>query len=155
METPMKKFILKCSGAIRSLKTDPRHFLKKLKPYMFHAKSGIINLNGIDFEIDLGLDPVMQSMYFGLYQYEITSLMKRILKEGDTFIDVGANVGYISAFALGLVGGCGNVHAFEPVPRYVSRLRALQRNNSDANLHVNGVALGEMEGTAKISITNL
>ena len=155
METHMKQLVSKCSRAIRTLRSDPRYFLRKVKPYVFRPKSGTISINGVYFDIDLKLDPAMGNMYFGLYQYEMTNLMKRLLKEGDTFIDVGENVGYISAFALGLVGGSGHVHAFEPVPRYFSRLRALQQNNPGANLHVNAVALGERQGTSKIAITSL
>jgi len=122
---------------------------------VFRAKSGLIKINGINFNIDLELDSAMHSMYFGSYQPEITSLLKRFLREGDTFIDIGSNVGYISAFALGLVGKAGNVHSFEPVPQYFSRLRKIQEDNLDYSLHVNEVAVGKHEGTAKIAVTNL
>lgn len=122
---------------------------------MFRAKSGLIKVNGINFHIDLELDPTMSSMYFGFYSYPLTSILRKLLREGDTFIDVGANVGYISAFALGLVGKSGSVHAFEPVPQNLARLRKVQEDNPDYSLHVNGVAVGEREGKASIAVTNL
>lgn len=75
--------------------------------------------------------------------------------EGDTFIDIGANIGYFSAIALGIVGKDGNVHAFEPVPRYAERLRQVHEDNPDYRLHINEVALGDYDGTARIAITNL
>jgi FkbM family methyltransferase len=126
-----------------------------MKPYVFRAKSGLIEVNGINFNIDIELDASMSNMYFGCYETELTNLLYRFLRKGDTFIDIGANVGYISTYALGLVGRDGNVHAFEPVPQYLSRLRKIQEDNPGYSLHVNGVAVGEREGTANIAVTNL
>ena len=57
-------------------------------------------------------------MYYGSYAVPIVETMKRTLRPGDTFLDVGANIGYLSAIAAGLVGVTGQVHCFEPVPDY-------------------------------------
>ncbi len=51
-------------------------------------------------------------MWAGAYERELVHLMKRTLKSGMTVIDVGANIGYLSALAAGLVGNTGQVHAF-------------------------------------------
>jgi FkbM family methyltransferase len=94
-------------------------------------------------------------MYRGTYQSKVTRLLKRFLRDGDTFIDVGANVGYVSAFGLGLVGKTGQVHAFEPVPRYFDLLRRVQQDNPSFRLDVNGTALGDKPGVATIAVTKL
>jgi FkbM family methyltransferase len=151
----MAQFMKRANKALTLLLTDPPNFWRRIKPYVFKSKSGRIQINGINFNIDLELDSVMRSMYFGGYQFEITRLLNRFLKDGDTFIDVGANIGYISAFALGLVGKSGEVHSFEPVPQYLKRLQNIQKDNPAYRHHINGVALGEREGTATISVTNL
>lgn len=39
-----------------------------------------------------------------------------LLKPGDVFIDVGANIGVYTKFCSGLVGPSGEVHSLEPVP---------------------------------------
>jgi FkbM family methyltransferase len=97
----------------------------------------------------------MRIMYFGSYQYEITDILQRFLRKGDTFVDIGANIGYISTFALGLVGQSGNVHSFEPVPRYFDRLKQIQQNNPEYNLYVTNKAVGEIKGTATIAVNNI
>ena len=153
--TTMKMFIKRFVRALKLLFTDPYNFLLRTKPYVMKAKSGKIQINGIHFNIELELDSAMHSMYFGGYQLEITRLLKKYLKEGDTFVDVGANIGYISAFALGLVGKTGEVHSFEPVPQYFERLKNIKKDNPSYRHYINGVALGENEGTATISVTNL
>jgi FkbM family methyltransferase len=94
-------------------------------------------------------------MYHGLYQREIASLLKKYLRQGDTFIDVGANIGYISAIALSLVGKTGEVHSFEPVPRLFKRLLMLQEDNPEYHIYTNNIALGDEEGVSRIAVTNL
>jgi len=94
-------------------------------------------------------------MYLGAYEIEIVEAMRKILKSGDTFIDVGANIGYLSTVALGIVGKIGQVHSFEPVAQYFSKMKDALLLNPGYNFFVNQCALGELEGVTKISVTNL
>lgn len=48
-----------------------------------------------------------------LYQPEVSLFLMRVLQEGDSFIDVGANVGFFSVMAGRLVGQQGWVCSFE------------------------------------------
>ena len=149
--------------ALHLLRTDPRAFVHRIGRYLnargSHkrrpARSGRIQVNGVNFDIDLGLDPRVRQMFYGTYGAEVTGVLRRFLRPGDAFIDAGANIGYITAFGLGLVGRAGEVHAFEPVPRYARRLRQVQTDNPESHLRVNEMALGETPGTAAIAITSL
>jgi len=87
-------------------------------------------------------------MWAGAYERELVRLMKRTLKSGMTVLDVGANIGYLSALAAGLVGNSGQVHAFEPMPQNVSRLRQNLRAFCWARLYP--CAVGETQGKATI-----
>ncbi|MFK0729779.1 MAG: FkbM family methyltransferase [Gloeotrichia echinulata IR180] len=151
----MNRFIQKAGKALSLGLSDPYALLTAVKPYLFQPKSGRILLNSVAFDIELDLDPVMRAMYFGAYQMHVASFMKKHLKKGDIFIDVGANVGYISAYAMGLIGQTGQVHAFEPVTEYFERLKNVQKNNPDYRLYINKVALGEREGISTIAVTNV
>jgi FkbM family methyltransferase len=62
-------------------------------------------------------------MWAGAYEPELVNLFKKVLKPGMIVLDVGANIGYFSALAAALVGNCGQVHAFEPAPPCVPRLK--------------------------------
>ena len=62
-------------------------------------------------------------MWAGAYEAELVSFLKRTLKPGMTGLDLGANIGYFSVIAAGLVGDHGQVHAFEPMPQNFDRLR--------------------------------
>jgi FkbM family methyltransferase len=87
-------------------------------------------------------------MWAGAYERELVQLMKRTLKSGMTVVDVGANIGYLSALASGLVGNTGQVHAFEPMPQNVSRLRQNLSAFRWARLYP--CAVGEAPGKATI-----
>lgn len=62
-------------------------------------------------------------MWAGAYEKELVSLLKKTLKPGMTFLDLGANIGYFSVIAAALVKHKGHVHAFEPLPQNLARLR--------------------------------
>ena len=92
-------------------------------------------------------------MWAGAYERELVQLMKRTLKSGMTVLDVGANIGYFSALASGLVGNSGQVHAFEPMPQNLSRLR--QNLSAFCWAHSYPNAVGDATGTAVIYFNEL
>jgi FkbM family methyltransferase len=66
------------------------------------------------------------------YELEATQALVQLLRLGDWFLDVGANIGFLTLTAVRLVGPTGRVIAVEPNPRLVKRLReAIQRNAID------------------------
>lgn len=71
------------------------------------------------------------SLYFGNIPYEpqTTEYLCRYLRPGGVFADVGANHGYFTILAAGLVGERGRVFAFEPNPPVFERLATHVRLN--------------------------
>jgi len=65
------------------------------------------------------------SFSLGTSEPEVQDVLTRLLKPGDVFYDVGANVGFYTVLASKLVGAHGRVYAFEPVP---DNVRAIERN---------------------------
>jgi FkbM family methyltransferase len=61
----------------------------------------------------------------GIWEPYETSLLLGLLRRGDVFVDVGANIGYFSVLAASLVSAEGAVFAFEPEPE---NFRLLQAN---------------------------
>jgi len=51
-----------------------------------------------------------------LFEEELERYLRREMRRGDTFIDVGCNVGQVSVLAAAIVGTSGRVHAFEANP---------------------------------------
>lgn len=110
-------------------------------------------MNGVLFEYDLADYRGTAPMYFGSYAPLIIEAMKKYLPPGGVFIDVGANIGYLSAIAAGFVGTCGEIHSFEPVPAYCERLHRLAELNPHHRIFPNACAAGELAGTCAIYVT--
>ncbi|MDQ2912364.1 MAG: FkbM family methyltransferase [Chloroflexota bacterium] len=72
--------------------------------------------------------------------------------QGDWVVDIGANVGNVTADLCRLVGRRGSVWAIEPVPRNVSRLIDLCGRNDLPQLRVFPVALGDATHSADLRL---
>jgi FkbM family methyltransferase len=110
-------------------------------------------IGNVLFEYDLAEYHGTAPMFFGSYSLLVVNAMKRRLRRGDIFIDVGANIGYLSAVAADLVGPAGQVHAFEPVDAYFEKLRRLATLNPDYSIQLNACAAGEAVGKREIFVT--
>lgn len=77
-----------------------------------------------DLRIKLDLDEwIQQHIYFlGYFDHYGVLCLKNNLKEGDVFIDAGANIGSYTLIAAKQVGSTGRVFAFEPAGEIYNRL---------------------------------
>jgi FkbM family methyltransferase len=62
-------------------------------------------------------------MVYGRYAPELVALLAELVQPGDSVMDVGAQLGYISSILARLVGSNGRVHSFEPDPNALLHLR--------------------------------
>jgi len=88
--------------------------------------------------------------YFGVWEPHITRWVRRRLRQGDTFIDVGANIGYYTLLASRCVGPAGRVVAIEASPTI---FRALQDNlarNRVRNVRAVNVAASDRRGVVRL-----
>ncbi len=91
--------------------------------------------------------------YFGsLYDWHEMRFLRRYLRPGDGFVDVGANIGTYTLLAASLVGPRGSVDAFEPSPVAAGRLRESVTLNQLSNVCVHETAIGDANGTTEFSI---
>lgn len=90
-------------------------------------------------------------LYSRYHELPLLLFMNAILRPGDSFVDVGANLGLVSLHAWRLVGSTGSVIAFEPNPDVRERLRA-HVSSSHASVTVDGRALGDGDGEFELSV---
>lgn len=83
----------------------------------------------------------------GDYDPKLTWLCRRLLRPGDTVLDVGANHGVITAYAARLVGPSGVVHAFEPQPELALLMRRSMVLNDYRQVTVHALALSDINGS--------
>ena len=89
------------------------------------------SVNGLSIAIDTAEGSVSPQVASG-YEPHVSYTLHRLLQSGDTFIDVGANIGVHVADAARVVGARGRVIAIEPNPENCRLLLLTVEKN---NLH--------------------
>lgn len=80
-------------------------------------------------------------------EFAVEKLLKRVLRKGDIFFDIGSNVGFYTFFAAPLCGETGSIHAFEANSALkVNLLRSAALNQFSDRININSVAVGETHG---------
>ena len=80
--------------------------------------------------------------------------LKRLLREGDVYVDVGANIGTLSFCAAQLVGETGKVIAIEAHPKTFSYLSKNVALNAFTNISLLNYAVGNKDGMLTFSDIN-
>jgi FkbM family methyltransferase len=114
-------------------------------------KPAIINLS--EWDVRMFLQPEWRGMaklvfaFRERYEPEL-SYLKMILSPGNTFVDVGANIGIYTLAASKIVGETGRVLAFEPSVQSSPLLAKNIALNGLTNVHTFPVALSQKKGRA-------
>ncbi|WP_338662377.1 FkbM family methyltransferase [Pararoseomonas sp. SCSIO 73927] len=87
---------------------------------------------------------------FGDLDPKVTWVARRILRPGDTAIDIGANLGLVSMAMADAVGPTGRVEAFEPQPRFAALARRSAELNGYRHFNLQAIALGR--GDAEVDL---
>jgi FkbM family methyltransferase len=89
-------------------------------------------------------DPVVSgALHFGVYEKAETIFFQTACREGMTFLDVGANLGYYTALAARAVGPNGKVIALEPDPESFKYLEQTIAANGTENVQAFPVAASD------------
>lgn len=84
----------------------------------------------------------------------MTQWLKRRLRPGDTYIDVGANVGYFSLLAAQLVGEKGRVVAIEASPTFHARILRHAELNDCHHLRAVNAAVADERKTVTLILAS-
>lgn len=88
---------------------------------------------------------------FGQFEPEEIKLIKKIIRPGDTFVDVGANIGYHTVIAAKTVGPKGQVHAIEPFSSNVNLIKKNIIANNLSNVQVHPIVTGHQNKTVMLN----
>jgi FkbM family methyltransferase len=108
-------------------------------------------------KIKLNLEEWIQQQIF-LFDYfdqEGIDCVKKNLKNGDVFLDVGANIGAYALIASKIVGETGKVLCFEPVTSTFNHLKENVELNGLSNIQIEQKALMESPQNIEIHIGDI
>lgn len=86
----------------------------------------------------------------GANELPVQDAMASVLRPGDVFYDIGANVGYLTIVGAKLVGPRGKVYAFEPVPTNIAALRRNLSLNNFATVSIVQQAVSSTAGRQQL-----
>ncbi|WP_218124167.1 FkbM family methyltransferase [Chitinophaga filiformis] len=117
--------------------------------YPFTVKSKLI--------IQKGMCGATGNLYCGLHEFQDMSFLLHLLRAGDLFVDVGANVGGYTVLASAHVEA--ETIAIEPAPSTYAKLQAnIRINDMCDRVHALNIALGSTAGvvnfTTSLDTTN-
>ncbi|WP_229909797.1 FkbM family methyltransferase [Streptomyces flavofungini] len=108
---------------------------------------GVPGAPGVRFALDTQ-DLIQRYLYlFGSWEPNMTRWLRGRLRPGDTFVDVGANIGYFGVLASRLVGPTGRVVTVEASPVFHERLLRQLRLNACGNVRALNAAVSDRAET--------
>jgi len=99
------------------------------------------------FKDEVYITPMVKS---GTYEPKTVEFLKRTLKPGMRFADVGANIGFYTVLASKLVGDEGVVYAFEPSTECFELLKKNVELNGCSNVRLFKVGLSNKSGRSRL-----
>jgi len=94
----------------------------------------------------------LRLLKYGIYEAEMINSIKKLLKPGDTFIDLGGNEGYFSVIGAKQVGANGRVFCIEPQERLWPTIIKNASANNFSNITLVPLGISNIPGQALITL---
>jgi len=135
MKKILRTFYDKCDKNLVWLGLKRYHTLRNFGKFMrSRLKDEFVEVNGHKMYLD-NLDS-LRLFSEGVFEEYETEIVKKIIKEGDVVVDIGANIGYYTLLFAKLVGKSGKVFAFEPEPTNFNLLKKNCEVNGYKNIQL-------------------
>jgi len=131
------------------------YLIEKLPKWFIKPATGKVVVK-TTFGFKINLDPIfdknIENVIYerGVYEQGTVTVLQDFLRPGDTFVDAGANIGWLSLVGANKVGNQGQVYAYEPVPSTFEILTSNKELNQFSQITLNQFALGNTEETLTI-----
>jgi FkbM family methyltransferase len=114
----------------------------------------LTEIHGLKIDADSRTSIAETLTVAGSYEEQTTRLVREVLKEGMTVLDLGANVGYYTLLAARQVGETGRVFAFEPWHESFSLLQRNVKANGFNNIVPVAKAVSNRCGKQRLFLDN-
>jgi len=115
-------------------------------PETLRIEEGILALNQKDLFVSGAIS-------IGAYEQFEIDLFRKHIRDGMTFLDIGAHIGYYSLIAATRSGKSGKVYAFEPNPDNLSYLKKTVAINNLKNVEYFDLAISNVVGDSKLFLS--
>jgi FkbM family methyltransferase len=132
-----------------------KHFLFVSYYNMFHHGLVLREIQGNRMYLNVSDQGLSQDLLtFGVREPTQTELLRSLIENGMTIVDIGANLGYYTLIEASIVGETGKVYAIEPILQNCKILKKNVRKNKYENIvEVYQYAVSDNCGIGKIAVT--
>jgi len=128
--------------------------LSKLDAFLFKSQRKVTINHEENISIILPPDPVFFRYLLKSHEPHVSNAIGKLVKNGGVVVDVGANIGYFSAYAAAAVGRQGQVFCFEPEAKNFEYLKVncdlIQRCGFNCSAY--NLAASSVKGKASLNI---
>jgi len=116
-----------------------------------HQNKIVATVDGITYELDLR-ELIDSTIYYeGAWEPDTVAALRRLIKPGQTVLDIGANMGCHTLRMAQLVGETGQVVAFEPMSAAYGKLARNIQLNPFSNIVAEKTGLSSSDGEIEIA----
>jgi FkbM family methyltransferase len=138
--------------ALREIARGPRAKVQEQVNRLSYAKPIVLeDAYGVRFILEPWDTAAKHDRVSGEFYRDEFRALEKLINEGDTVFDLGANIGLHTALFSRWVGDAGRVLAFEPVPETAWQLRETLALNRCANVEVFELAILDRSGFAEMN----
>ncbi len=101
---------------------------------MFLYSKPIFKISSLLYNRNFSLYQKLYFLYKNRQDRLEMELLAKLVKSGDTVVDIGANIGFYSLYLAKLVGKKGQVHSFEPEKNNFSHLKQLTKRHKNIKI---------------------
>ena len=118
---------------------------------IFVSRKTDLHPGGVKFYVDV-IDPrvtPVDCFNFDVYEKEDSEMLYRLVSDGDTIFDIGANIGWYSNHLSKKLPNA-TIYSFEPIPETYAQVKRNTELNQSKNIHLNNFALSDKIGRAHV-----
>jgi len=114
----IKPYAIRLMNGFRRFNSLGKPVVRNFSSYMRTDEILIKTIHGHSIVADgMDLSVTPELVFNGYYGFPEEEFLKKVLRGGDWFVDVGSNIGTFSLLAAQKVGAFGRIFSFEPNPR--------------------------------------
>jgi FkbM family methyltransferase len=121
---------------------------------LFQNNNNFIHQLSDGLKIKLYKDSVLSRYIYDSFETSEIVFLNDFLNEGDSFVDIGSNIGLFSLYASGKVGPNGQVIAFEPASQTYNRLLENIQLNNINNVKAYQLGLSDKDEILELNISS-
>ncbi len=129
-----------------------KHFIARVLTKLFSSFKAKTK-NGIFLDILLSSVQDMHLINIEEFESDLITEHIKMLKSGDVFVDIGANIGYYSFLASNCMGNNGTIYSFEPSLREFRRLIKGISDNNCKNIIPSNIAISNTNGLQTLTLS--